>query len=126
MKITVRASSRLTSGVGVFASGHEEAGKALKSVGNILGGNFVIDESGPHQKVVWRAPQFIATLALDTDNDILEFDFKDKANAGSFSAEGYNVSELIKDIRYNVTQFKPTKTLDPRVQQLRQKFENVQ
>jgi hypothetical protein len=110
----------------LFASAHDEAGKALKSISKILGSTFVIDEVGDNQAVMWRTSLFKAQLVLNTKDDVLEFRFGDKDKAGGFSAEGYNAQTLFKDIRYNVTQFKPSKKLNPKVQEIRDKFGAIQ
>lgn len=110
----------------LFASGHDEAGKALKSLMKILGHNFVTNEQGNTQVVVWRTSTFKAALMLDTEEDVMTFKFFDKGYTAGFDAEGYNAQTLLKDIRYNVTQFKPHKQVPPDIQKLREQFEKVQ
>jgi len=110
----------------LFADAHAEAGKVLKSVAKVLGPHFVTNEHEGTQVVVWRTSKFKAALMLDTEEDALTFKFFDKANTGSFEAEGYNYQTLMKDIRYNVSQFKPTKQVPPDIQDLRNKFETIE
>lgn len=115
----------INAGYRLLADAHKEAGSALKSIAKILGPHFVIDEQGDKQHVMWRTSLYKAELTLNTDEDVLEFDFFDKAHAGGFSAEGYNADTLLKDIRYNVYQFKPQKKLDPQIQKIRDQFEDI-
>jgi hypothetical protein len=110
----------------LFADAHHEAGVALKAISKVLGSHFVIDEADGKQVVIWRSPLFKAQLMLDTNEDVLEFGFMDKAKTAGFSAEGYNAQTLLKDIRYNVTQFKPTKKVSPEIADLRSKFGAIQ
>jgi len=106
----------------LFADAHHEAGTALKTISKILGPHYVINEEGAEQIVIWRSSLFKAKLVLDTDEDVMDFTFLDKDNAGGFSAEGYNAQSLFKDIKYNVSQFKPTKKLRPEIMDLRAQF----
>jgi hypothetical protein len=124
MKITIRAYTRLRESQPVFAADRDDAGRALKSIGALLGGNFVTNEDPEGQSCIWRTSEYKAELRLNKSGG-LEFDFKDKANAGSFSAEGDDGPALIKDIQYNVTQFKPSKALNPKVKDLRDKFARI-
>jgi hypothetical protein len=110
----------------LFADAHHEAGVALKAISKILGKNFVIDELPDHQTVIWRSSLFKAQLDLNTKEDVLEFNFMDKDKSAGFSAEGYNAQTLLKDIRYNVTQFKPTKKVKPEIMDLRSQFGAIQ
>lgn len=118
--IKIQAAYRL------FADAHSEAGSALRTIAKILGPHFVTTEVEGNQAVVWRSSKFKAALMVDLENDVLTFKFYDKGNTGSFEAEGYNAQTLLKDIRYNVSQFKPTKVVPPEIQELRTKFEHVQ
>lgn len=129
MKIQIRATYRLRASApapAVFAANHEDAGQVLRSIAKILGPHFVTNEHGNQQAVVWRSPTFKAALVLDKDNEELSFSFRDKMNHGGFDAEGTDVHSLLKDIQYNVREFKPTKDLDPKVQELRDKFAAIQ
>lgn len=110
----------------LIASAHEEAGKALKEIAKVIGNHFVTNEQNGTQVVVWRTPGFKAALMFDTEEDALTFKFFDKANTGSFEAEGYNAQTLLKDIRYNVSQFRPSKPVPPDIQKLRERFEHIQ
>lgn len=109
----------------LFADAHAEAGKALKSLSTILGPHFITDEESGIQEVVWRTSSYKAVLQLDTEEDAMLFKFFDKGFTGGFEAEGYNAESLLKDIRYNVSQFKPVKKVPEDIQKLRDKFEVI-
>jgi hypothetical protein len=109
----------------LFASNSDEAGKALKAIATVLGPNFLLNEHEHLQAIVWRSSLFKAALVLDTQTGDLSLNFRDKNNAAGFEAEGRDLPSLLKDIRYNVSEFKPTKPVDPQVQKLLDKFEVI-
>lgn len=119
LKVELKAASRLL-------ASPTEAGLALKAIQKVLHTySFVTHQYGDEQATVWRSSLFKAALILNIEDDTLAFRFSDKGYTAAFEAEGYSADTLLKDIRFNVTQFKPSKKVPPEIQQLREEFATI-